>query len=134
MILIDSSAWIEFLRGSDHAAHRTVRHLLAAGSQLATTEVVVMELMAGVSAPRNRKRLRDTLLSLPLLRLRGLSDFEAAADLYRACRAKGASLRGLSDCLIATVAVREGASVLHNDRDFEAIARHSRLKLEPYIK
>lgn len=134
MILVDSSAWIEFLRGSDHPAHRTLRHHLAGGSDIATTEIVVMELLAGVSATAKRKRLRDTLLALPLLRLGDLRDFEAAADLYRTCRSKGTTLRSLTDCLIASVAVRESVSVLHNDRDFDAIARHSRLKVEPYTK
>jgi predicted nucleic acid-binding protein len=107
---------------------------LAGGSDIATTEIVVMELLAGVSATGKRKRLRGTLLALPLLRLENLADFEAAADLYRACRRKGTTLRSLTDCLIASVAVRENVSVLHNDRDFEALARHSRLKLEPYVK
>jgi predicted nucleic acid-binding protein len=134
MILVDSSAWIELLRGTDHVVHRTLKHHLAAGSPLATTEVVVMELLAGVRNDRDRDHLRQRLLALPLLRLRGMPDFESAADLYRRCRRRGETVRKLIDCLIAAVAIRERATVLHNDRDLEVLARHSRLRAEPPVR
>jgi predicted nucleic acid-binding protein len=131
MILVDSSAWIELLRGTDHAVHRTLKHHLDAGSPLATTEVVVMELLAGARNDRDRDRLRRRLLALPLLRLRGMPDFESAADLYRRCRRRGETVRKLVDCLIAAVAIRERVTVLHNDCDFEVLTRHTRLRAEP---
>jgi len=132
MILVDSSAWIEFLRGSGHPAHLTLRHHLRAGAPLATTEVIVMELLAGASSNRDRDRLRQRIFALRQLRLRGMPDFESAADLYRTCRRKGETVRKLIDCLIAAVAIRDHARVLHNDRDFDVLARHTRLKLEPF--
>jgi hypothetical protein len=52
-----------------------------------------------------------------------------AAELYRACRAGGETPRKLTDCLIATVAIRNGAALLCEDADFAAIARHSPLQL-----
>lgn len=90
-----------------------------------------MELLAGTRAPNEHSKLRSRLLAFPLLRLRGLSDFEKAADLYRTCRRMGETVRKLIDCLIAAVAIRERATILHNDRDFETLARHSRLRIEP---
>lgn len=134
MILVDSSAWIEFLRGTGHPAHLTLKHHLDGGSAIATTEVIVMELLAGASTNRNRDRLRQRLLALPQLRLRGMPDFEAAADLYRRCRRGGDTVRKLIDCLIAAVAIRERATVLHNDRDFDVLRRHTRLRVEPLLK
>ncbi len=71
-------------------------------------------------------------MALPRLAVRGLVDFESAADLYRTCRGRGATVRRLIDCLIAAVAIREKATVLHNDRDFEVLARHTRLRTERY--
>jgi predicted nucleic acid-binding protein len=56
-------------------------------------------------------------------------DFRRAAAVYRACRVGGCTLRGHSDSLIAAVAMRIGASVLHADRDFEVIAKHAPLAL-----
>ena len=133
VILVDSSAWIEFLRGSGHAAHRTLKHHLARRSAIGTTEPIVMELLAGARAPRELAKLRARLLAFPLLRLRGLVDFETAAELYRTCRGEGETVRRLIDCLIAAVAIRERAAVLHKDRDFEVLARHSKLRIEPFV-
>ena len=62
----------------------------------------------------------------------GLADFESAAELYRLCRSRGATVRKLMDCLIAAVAIREKVTVLHNDRDYEVLARHTRLRTERY--
>ena len=133
MILVDSSAWIEFLRASDHAAHRTLKHHLTGRSAIATTEPIVMELLAGTRTPSEFAKLRARLLAFPLLRLQGVSDFERAADLYRTCRREGETVRRLIDCLIAAVAIRQRATVLHNDRDFETLARHGNLRIEPFM-
>jgi predicted nucleic acid-binding protein len=56
-------------------------------------------------------------------------DAESAADLYLICRSAGETVRRVNDCLIAAVAIRASLPVLHRDRDFEAIARHSALQL-----
>jgi predicted nucleic acid-binding protein len=132
VILVDTSAWIELLRASGHPAHLTLRHHLERRSPLATTEPVVMELLAGARSRSEHSRLRARLLALPLLELGGLADFESAADLYRACRDRGATIRRLMDCLIAAVAIRENATVLHNDQGFEALAGRTRLRTERY--
>lgn len=129
MIVVDTSAWVEFLRGSDHPIRTTVRTLLERRADIAVTEVVVMELLSGVHAGPPVRELRSKLLAFPVLRLEGLADFEEAALIYRTCRDAGSTLRGKSDCLIAVPAIRHRASLLHNDRDYEIIARHTTLKL-----
>jgi predicted nucleic acid-binding protein len=91
-----------------------------------------MELLAGARNPAEHTRLRVRLLALPRVSVQGLADFESASDLDRACRARGATVRKLVDCLIAAVAIREHATVLHNDRDFDVLARHTRLRTERY--
>ena len=90
-----------------------------------------MEVLAGVTSAEALARIRSQLVALPILRLEGLRDFEEAAHIYRTCRAAGHSLRGQTDCLIAVLAIRHEASLLHNDRDFETIAQHTPLRLEP---
>ena len=132
MILVDTSAWIELLRTTGHPAHVTLRHHLERGAPIAISEPIIMELLAGVAVAAERSRLRARLLALPRLPVRGLADFEAAADLYRVCRSRGATVRKLIDCLIAAVAIRERATLLHNDRDFDVLARHTRLRIERY--
>jgi predicted nucleic acid-binding protein len=129
VILADTSAWVEYLRATGSPAHARLRELIAGQGELATTEVVVMELLAGAAAREEVARLRRLLGRFELLPLEGLADYEAAADLYRRCRAGGETVRRLTDCLIAAVAIRHGATLLHRDLDFEVIARHSRLQV-----
>lgn len=89
MILVDTSAWIELLRNTNHPAHVTLRHHLQRRSPVATTEPIVMELLAGARNDAEMTRLRARLLALPRLSVRGLVDFEAASELYRTCRKRG---------------------------------------------
>jgi predicted nucleic acid-binding protein len=75
-------------------------------------------------------QLRRLLGRFDVLPVDGLADYEAAAELYRRCRSGGEVVRNLTDCLIAAVAVRHGATLLHRDHDFEVVARHTPLRVE----
>ena len=129
MILADTSAWVEYLRGTGSPVHRRLRELIEGDAALATTEVVHMELLAGAADADHVLQLRRLLGRFELLPLEGLADFEAAADLYRRCRVGGETVRKLEDCLIAAVALRHEATLLHRDHDFEVIARHTPLRV-----
>lgn len=130
MILADSSAWIEYLRRTGSPVHRRMRELGSTDGQLRTTEVVVMEVLAGATTDAEHNSLARLLAPFPLLAVQGLGDWEAAADLYRTCRRGGETVRKMTDCLIAAVAIREGAAVLHRDADFDVLARHTQLRVD----
>lgn len=129
MILIDTSAWVEFLRATGGPVHLRVRSALRQDVELASTDVVVMEVLAGAHDDDDRDELRRLLYGCVLLAVQGPSDYEQAAELYRVCRRRGATPRKLTDCLIAAVAIRNDAELLHADADFLAIARHTPLRL-----
>ncbi|HYM46282.1 MAG TPA: PIN domain nuclease [Solirubrobacteraceae bacterium] len=129
MILADSSAWIEFQRATGSPVHRRLRTAVEAGEPLATTGLVMLEVLAGARDERQARELRRLLGRCTFLRLQEPSDHEAAAALYRACRRAGKTIRRLPDCLIAAVAIRTGAQLLHRDSDFDAIALHSPLSV-----
>lgn len=122
MIVVDTSAWVELLRATGSRVDRTLTGMLERRAPLAITEVVVMELLAGVRSQRERRALRAQLLAMPVLALQGVADFERAADLYRAARSRGVTPRQLTDVLVALCALDAGASVLHSDRDFDHLA------------
>jgi predicted nucleic acid-binding protein len=128
VILVDTSAWIEFLRATGSAADRRVTEIL--GSQpYAVTDVVVGELLAGAVSPAEEARVRTIADSGRFYPVRPLFDYEIAADTYRACRIAGTPPRSLADCLIAAVAMGNDLELLATDRDFERIARHVPLRL-----
>ena len=130
MIVVDTSVWIELFRGRSHPAAAALEGLIERRADIAITEVILMEALAGAPSVDALTRIRAQLVGLPILRLEGLADFEEAALLYRTCRSAGHTLRNQIDCLIAVPAIHHGASILHNDRDFDTIARHSALTLE----
>jgi hypothetical protein len=129
VILVDSSAWIEFLRATGSPAHLRLRSALRGETELASTDVVVMEILAGARDDADRARLRRLLYGQSFLAVEGPADYEGAADLHRLCRKAGETPRKLSDCLIAVVAIRHDAELLCEDADFAVIARHAPLRL-----
>lgn len=126
MILIDTSAWIEFLRGTGSEVCSQVDQLL--DGRLATCDPVRMELLAGARDEQHLQALRRLLARATVLPT-GPAEYEAAAALYRTCRRSGETVRRLIDCLIAAVAIRDNVRILHADADFDALARHTRLRV-----
>ena len=90
---------------------------------LATTDVVVMEVLAGARDGAHLTTLRRLLQRCELLPVTA-GDYEAASTIWRTCRRGGETPRSPLDCLVAAVAMRAGVAVLHRDRDYDAIARH----------
>ena len=130
-VLVDTSAWVEYLRGTDSPYTSYVREAILADRLLAWTEPILYELTAGARSPRRAGELRALLLRGPMLAVDGLQDWERAAQLYRSARSKGLTVRSTIDCLIAAVALRTDIPVLARDRDFEALAEVSDLVVEP---
>jgi predicted nucleic acid-binding protein len=128
VIVVDTSAWVEFLRGTDSSICRAVDGLL--GDDLASCDVISMELLAGARDERQLAQLRGLLARTTTLPTSS-ADYELAAALYRACRVRGETVRKLIDCLIAAVAIRADAELLHADADFATLARHTELRVHP---
>jgi predicted nucleic acid-binding protein len=124
MIIIDTSAWIEFLRDTGSQVCNTVDDLL--GADLAICDAISMEVLAGARHEEHLAQLRGLLARATLVPIVA-EDYDQAAALYRTCRRNGETVRRLVDCLIAAVAIRFNAAVLHADADFAALARHTPL-------
>lgn len=128
MILVDTSAWVEFLRGTGSPVCEAVDQLLS--GELAICDAISMELLAGARDERQLVQLRGLLARTTTLPTTP-ADYETAAAMYRACRVRGETVRKLIDCLIGAVAVRAGIEVLHADSDFDTLARHTDLRVRP---
>ena len=129
MTLIGTSAWVEYLRATGSDVHRQLRQLIESENSLHTTDVIMMEVLIGARDETHAAQLRRLLGRCRFVAIEGLGDFEQAAALYRRCRRAGETVRVFNDCLIAAIAVRADLDVLQSDRDFEAIARHTELRL-----
>ncbi len=124
MILVDTSAWVEFLRDTGSPVCVRVDELL--GSAIAICDPVRMEVLAGARDEGHLHMLRRLLAGAAVLPTTP-SDYEHAAALYRACRRGGETVRKVLDCLIASAAIEAGVPVLHADADFDVLARHTPL-------
>jgi len=130
MILVDTSAWIEFLRDTGSPVCQRVGDLLAEDAHVATCDTVISELLAGPTDERHANELMRLLDRCRFYPSRPLFDSTGAAAVYRTCRRAGFTPRQLNDCLIAAVALEHGLVILHEDRDFERIADVTGLLVE----
>ncbi|MFT3714562.1 MAG: PIN domain nuclease [Gordonia sp. (in: high G+C Gram-positive bacteria)] len=129
VILVDTSAWVEYLRDTDDPVVGELKSLIQAGAELATSEPIIMELLAGADTPLRDAAITRLTNGLPLLSVDTALDYRAAAQLFVASRAAGHRIRSLNDCLIAAIAVRHGVPLLHRDRDFAYLAQVTPLRL-----
>ena len=121
MVLVDTSAWIHFLRpDGDEAVRARVEDVLRAGSAR-LCPLVRLELWNGAGGERERKVLRELERSIPELDVTE-EVWGEARELARRCRAAGVSVPA-TDLLIAACAFRHGARIEHEDADFDAIER-----------
>lgn len=122
MILVDTSAWVEYDRATGSSVDRRLTELIAGDDQVAVTEPVIMEVLAGARSGDREAHLRRLLLRFNLLRFDPVVDFDAAARVYRTCRRVGVTPRGMVDCMIASVAHRHGTKLLALDADLDRVA------------
>lgn len=115
MLLIDSSVWIEVLRG-----RMDLDIIPTPSGQWVTTEPVLLEVLAGAV---RFEEVRARLDALPFRTVEPSIDYVHAASLSRAARRQGLTIRSLTDCLIAAIALRVNDVVVHRDADFEALTQ-----------
>ena len=129
MILVDTSAWIEYFRATGSAAAIEVHRLVSEETgELAMCETIAMEILCGAADDTMYTTLERLVNGLPSLVVDNALDFRAAAEIYRAARRVGETIRSINDCLIAAIAIRHRARIVHCDKDFDVIARITSLE------
>ena len=128
MILIDTSAWIEFLR--DIPGEPADALAAALDAEAVICDAISMEVLAGARDERHLVMLRGMLARAVVVPTEP-ADYDQAALLYRICRRRGETVRKMIDCLIAAIAIKASLPLLCCDRDFAALARHTDLEIHP---
>ncbi|HEY5274448.1 MAG TPA: PIN domain nuclease [Acidimicrobiales bacterium] len=131
MILVDTSAWVEYDRATGSPVDRRLTQLITDEGPIAVTEPVVMELAAAAWTDQREMDLRRFLLRFVLLTFDSVVDFDAAANIFGTCRRLGITPRGMMDCMIAGVALRYGATLLAFDVDMKRVADVVGIRLDP---
>ena len=132
MILVDTSAWVEFDRATGSAVDSRLTGLIADEKDIAVTEPVVMEVLAGARDAAREQDLKRLMSRFALMRFDAAVDFDAAARIYRTCRRTGVTPRGMIDCMIASVALRNNASLLTADTDLDHVGEIMGIPMESH--
>ncbi len=122
MLLLDSSVWIDIHRARATAATRYVE-AREEHEEIATAGVIFQEVLQGIRSDSEYEYMRQVLWSTLILQPRELSTYDVAAQLHRTAQAAGFTVRKPSHCLVAALALENGALLVHNDRDFFALAQ-----------
>lgn len=120
-VLVDSSAWIDFLNGAATREADAVAALLGGDGVPCLCGVVAAEVLQGLGSERSFEEVAAMFAELDLVEPAGLSTYRKAAELYRALRARGVTVRSTIDCLIVALAEEQGCRLLARDRDLQAI-------------
>jgi predicted nucleic acid-binding protein len=126
MPLVDTSAWIEYLRKTGSRTNIEVRGTLDNDAQIC--DVIRMEILAGARDQQHVTQLEKLLARATIIKTEPV-DYDNAAAIYRACRKLGVTIRAQIDCLIAAIAIRTNTKIIHHDSDFDAIAQVTKLKI-----
>lgn len=132
MILVDTSALLPFLAGGSTRASELLEEALSEGLEVALTPIVVQEVLQGARDEPEWKKLKSYLQTQPILVSPDpMTTHIAAARIYYDCRRQGLTVRSTLDCVVAQIAIEHGVPLLHDDRDYDAIARVRALKTLP---
>lgn len=122
-VLVDTSVWIDHLRGRVGAHIADLHRLLQGPRSVAIAQPILQEILQGASTSGGFVRLRNHFAAIRcVVPVDPVATALDAARLYLECRLRGRTPRSSNDCLIACIAIEHGLMLLHNDRDFDAIA------------
>ena len=127
MILVDSSVWIDYFRGTITPQTDRLDELLG-HEPLAIGDLILTEVLQGVADERAFLEVKLVLTSLAVVELGGKEVAILAAQNYRELRGRGVTVRKTIDTIIATRCLKDGYSLLHSDRDFEPFVQHFGLR------
>ena len=128
MILVDSSVWIEYFKGTITTQTEMLDGLL--GQQpMAIGDLILTEVLQGFNRDRDFNHARKMLTSLMVVELGGQEIAIQAAKNFRALRKLGVTVRKTINTVIATRCIESGYELLHNDRDFDPFAKYLGLRV-----
>ena len=122
MVIVDTSVWIDFLKGRESGPVAKLEQLLAEEVDVFTTGLIVQEVLSGIRNKKEREKVRTDLGHFILV-MPTLATHVDAAEIFDTCRKKGYTIRSIVDCLIAALALEYNLEIHENDRDYRHIAQ-----------
>ena len=130
--VVDSSVWIDFFNNKSSTQIEKVKSLIpttAAKGFIYILPVILQEVLQGIQDDKLYPIVEENLFGFKMIEYNGYELALKAADLYRFLRKKGLTIRKANDCLIAAICIENNFSIIHNDKDFDNIAKHTALSI-----
>ena len=127
MILVDSSVWIDYLRGLATPQADYLDGLLGVEA-VCIGDLILTEVLQGFVQDRDFDRAKAMLATLDVVELGGRDVAVQAATYFRRLRRLGITVCKTIDTVIATRCIRDGLTLLYSDRDFDPFVRHLGLR------
>jgi predicted nucleic acid-binding protein len=131
-VLVDTSVWGDFLNGYPSPEAEALAALLAGDDDICICGLIVAEVLQGLRQEKGRREVERLLRELTFLDAIGPEPYVKAAEVYRALRQRGKTVRSTIDCLIAVIAAGHGCYVLAKDRDLGLILDSGLVKAHPW--
>lgn len=128
MVLVDTTVWIDFFADRNVLHVAALQELIENEKDLCLCGVILAEVLQGIRSDAEYIETKEYFTDLIFLPMRQMT-FVRAAELYRFLRKRGVTIRKPIDCMIAAVAIENDIRLLHNDRDFDHIAKYSKLRV-----
>jgi predicted nucleic acid-binding protein len=126
--IIDTSVWIDYFNAIINSKTDNVVELIKSNEVL-ILPVILQEVLQGIRKDKLFNSIVETLIPLEFISYHQIEMSIAAASLYRNLKTKGVTIRKPNDCLIAAICIANNISLLHNDKDFDNIAKYTSLKI-----
>jgi predicted nucleic acid-binding protein len=123
VIVVDTSVWIEFIKGHNSREVQRLRALLG-DEEIIVGDLMLCEILQGLESERAASEVETLLRNFQIVPMAGDAIAVAAARNYRSLRRRGITIRKTIDLLIGTWCIENGMPLLHNDRDFHPMTRH----------
>jgi predicted nucleic acid-binding protein len=118
MIIVDTTVWVDYLRGT-RTPHADWLEAQLTRERLGLTDLILCEVLQGITTDSQFDAVQEELLEFEVFETGTVEIAVEAALNYRRLRAAGRTVRKTIDCLIATFCLLEGHALLHNDRDYD---------------
>ena len=127
MILVDSSVWIDYFRGTVTPQTEKLDTVLGV-EPIVTGDLILTEVLQGFISDRDFSQAKKLMMSLLVIDLAGQALAIQAANNFRTLRALGITVRKTIDTLIATRCIENRMPLLYSDRDFDPFVQHLGLR------
>ena len=126
--IVDTSVWIDYFNGKiDERTDATEKFIIE--GELLMLPIILQEVLQGIRSVKDFSFVKSAFLRNTFFNFNTIDMALEAATLFRFLKRNGVTIRKPNDSLIAAICIQNNFSLLHNDKDFDNIAKYTSLKI-----